>query len=185
MEAGLSNPEFLNELVVRYGVEEDIPAITAIYSHAVLNGTGTFEINPPGEAEMKIRRRVIAASNYPYLVAETADRKVVGYAYANTYRPREAYAKTVENSVYVRDGFQGRGVGHKLLAALIDHAAIRGFRQMIAVIGDSENIGSIRLHEKCGFVLAGLLRAVGYKQDRWLDTTLMQLELPIIEGEPS
>ncbi len=179
----MSNSEFLNDVVVREGVEEDIPAITAIYRHAVLNGTGTFEINPPGEAEMKIRRRVMAASNYPYLVAESADRKLVGYAYVNSYRPREAYAKTIENSVYVRDGFQRQGIGFKLLAALIDHAALRGFRQMIAVIGDSENISSIRLHEKCGFVLAGCLRAVGYKQDRWLDTTLMQLELPVIDGE--
>jgi L-amino acid N-acyltransferase YncA len=169
--------EFLNELIVRDGLEEDIPAITAIYRHAVLNGTGTFEIEPPGEAEMKIRRRVMLASNYPYLVAESQG-KVMGYACATSYRPREAYAKTVENSVYVRDGFQGRGIGRKLLAMLIDQASDRGFRQMIAVIGDSENIGSIRLHEKLGFARAGHLRAVGRKYDRWLDTILMQLELP-------
>jgi phosphinothricin acetyltransferase len=178
----VSNPEFLDELVIRDCVEEDIPAITAIYRQAVLNGTGTFEIEPPGEAEMKIRRRVMIASNYPYLVAES-DRKIVGYAYANSYRPREAYLKTIENSVYVRERFQAKGVGQKLLAALIDEAAERGFRQMIAVIGDSENTGSIRLHEKLGFARAGLLRAVGYKHERWLDTILMQLELPRVESE--
>ncbi len=179
----MSDTEFLEGVVIRDCVEEDIPAITAIYRHAVLNSTGTFEIDPPGEAEMKIRRRVMLASNYPYLVAENSERKVVGYAYANSYRPREAYAKTIENSVYVRDGFHGQGIGQKLLAALIDKAAERGFRQMIAVIGDAENAGSIRLHEKLGFTPAGLLRAVGYKQERWLDTILMQLGLPLIEAE--
>ncbi len=178
----MSNTDFLNGLVIRDCVEEDIPAITAIYRQAVLTGTGTFEIDPPGEAEMKIRRRVMLASNYPYLVAES-ERKVVGYAYANSYRPREAYAKTIEDSVYVRDGYQGMGVGHRLLAALIDESAERGFRQMIAVIGDSENNGSIRLHEKLHFAPAGVLRAVGYKHERWLDTILMQLELPITESE--
>ena len=178
----MSNTEFLDGLVIRACVEEDIPAITAIYRQAVLSGTGTFEIDPPGEAEMKIRRRVMLASNYPYLVAES-ERRVVGYAYANTYRPREAYAKTIEDSVYVREGYQGMGVGHKLLAALLEESAARGFRQMIAVIGDSENTGSIRLHEKLGFEQAGLLREVGYKQDRWLDTILMQLELPKVEVE--
>jgi L-amino acid N-acyltransferase YncA len=176
------NVEFLNELTIRDCIEEDIPAITASGRQAVLNGTGTFEIDPPGEAEMKIRRRVMLASNYPYLVAES-EGKVVGYAYANSYRPREAYLKTIENSVYVREGFQGKGVGEKLLAALIVQAAARGFRQMIAVIGDSENVGSIRLHEKLGFALAGVLRAVGHKHERWLDTTLMQLELPKPEGD--
>jgi L-amino acid N-acyltransferase YncA len=178
----VSTTELPNDFIIRDAVEEDIPAITAIYRHAVLNGTGTFEINPPGEAEMKIRRRVMLASNYPYLVAEV-DQKVVGYAYANSYRPREAYVKTIENSVYVRDGFQGRGIGQKLLAALIAESAARGFRQMIAVIGDSENVGSIRLHEKLGFVRAGFLRAVGLKHDRWLDTILMQLDLPWVEAE--
>jgi L-amino acid N-acyltransferase YncA len=178
----VSTTELPNDFMIRDAVEEDIPAITAIYRHAVLNGTGTFEIDPPGEAEMKIRRRVMLASNYPYLVAEV-DQKVAGYAYVNSYRPREAYLKTIENSVYVREGFQGQGIGQKLLAALIDESAARGFRQMIAVIGDSENVGSIRLHEKLGFTRAGLLRAVGRKHERWLDTILMQLELPRAEGE--
>jgi L-amino acid N-acyltransferase YncA len=178
----VSNTEFLSDLVIRDCVEEDIPAITAIYRHAVLSGTGTFEIEPPGEAEMKIRRRVMLASNYPYLVAES-DRKVVGYAYANSYRPREAYVKTIEDSVYIRDGYHGKGIGQKLLEGLIEESAERGFRQMIAVIGDSENAGSVRLHEKLGFERAGLLRAVGYKHERWLDTILMQLELPTVERE--
>jgi phosphinothricin acetyltransferase len=181
-EECVSDTEFLKGVVIRDCVEEDIPAITAIYRHAVLNSTGTFEIDPPGEAEMKIRRRVMLASNYPYLVAES-DRKLVGYAYANSYRPREAYGKTIENSVYIREGFHGRGIGQKLLAALIDAAAERGFRQMIAVIGDAENAGSIRLHEKLGFARAGVLRAVGHKHERWLDTILMQLELPSVERD--
>lgn len=173
----MSNLEFPAGLFIRDGVEEDIPAITAIYRHAVLNGTGTFEIEPPNEPEMKIRRRVMLASNYPYLVAEQ-DRKVIGYAYANKYHIREAYAKTVENSVYVREGFQQQGVGAKLLSVLIEEASSRGFRQMIAVIGDSENAGSIRLHQKLGFVHAGHLKSVGRKFERWLDAVLMQLELP-------
>jgi len=172
----LSNLGPIEDLVLRDCDENDIPAITAIYRHHVLNGFGTFEIDPPGEAEMKIRRRVMLAANYPYLVAEL-DGKVLGYAYANSYRSRPAYFKTVENSVYIRDGFQSRGIGRQLLAALIEQTAARGFRQMVAVIGDSENIGSIRLHEKLGFELIGNLRAVGWKQGRWLDTILMQLPL--------
>ncbi len=176
----MSIPKFFSEVVIRDGDEDDIPAITAIYAHAVLNGTGTFEIEPPGEAEMKIRRRIMLASNYPYIVAERRDeRRVMGFAYANVYRPRAAYAKTVENSVYVREGFQGLGIGEMLLSNLIYQSAVRGFRQMIAVIGDSENIGSIRMHEKLGFTKAGVLRAVGRKNDRWLDTVIMQFELPL------
>jgi phosphinothricin acetyltransferase len=172
----VSDPELLSTLRVRDGDEEDIPAITAIYKHAVLTGTGTFEIQPPGEPEMKIRRRIMLASNYPYLVAEH-DRKVVGFAYANVYRPREAFAKTVENSIYVRDGFQGKGIGQKLLEALIAESKAAGFAQMVAVIGDSDNVASIRLHEKLGFTHAGVLRGVGRKFDRWLDTVTMQIAL--------
>jgi len=168
--------DLLNALTIRDFDEDDVPAITAIYKHAVLNGTGTFEIQPPGEAEMKIRQRVMATSNYPYLIAEL-DRKVVGFAYVNSYRPREAYAKTVENSIYIRDGFQGKGIGQKLLERLVKEAAAGGFRQIIAVIGDSENIASIRVHEKVGFVHAGVLREVGFKNGRWLDTVMMQYAL--------
>jgi phosphinothricin acetyltransferase len=180
----LSIPKTFSELVIRDADEDDIPAITAIYRHAVLNGTGTFEVEPPGEAEMKVRWRVMLTSNYPYIVAERRDeRRVMGFAYANTYRTRAAYAKTVEDSVYVRDGFHGLGIGEMLLSNLIYESAVRGFRQMIAVIGDSENIGSIKMHEKLGFIKAGVLRSVGCKNDRWLDTVLMQFELPLPEEE--
>jgi phosphinothricin acetyltransferase len=166
----------LEDLVLRDCDENDIPAITAIYRHSVLNGYGTFETDPPGEAEMKIRRRLILIANYPFLVAEHAG-KLVGFAYANTYRPRAAYAKTIENSVYVRDGLQGRGIGRKLLFELIHRSAEGGFRQMIAVIGDSANLASIRLHEKLGFSLIGTMPSVGWKNGRWLDTVIMQLAL--------
>jgi len=169
--------DLLNTLTIRDFDEDDVPAITSIYKHAVLNGTGTFEIQPPGEAEMKIRQRVMATSNYPYLIAEL-DRKVVGFAYVNSYRPREAYARTVENSIYIREGFQGKGIGLQLLERLIKETAAGGFRQIIAVIGDSANIGSIRVHEKAGFVHAGVLRDVGFKNGRWLDTVMMQYALP-------
>jgi len=169
--------DLTNALTIRDFDEDDVPAITSIYKHAVLNGTGTFEIQPPGEAEMKIRQRVMATSNYPYLIAEL-DRKVVGFAYVNSYRPREAYAKTVENSIYIRDGFQGKGIGQQLLERLVKETAACGFRQIIAVIGDSANLGSIRLHEKVGFVHAGVLREVGFKNGRWLDTVMMQFALP-------
>jgi L-amino acid N-acyltransferase YncA len=183
-EKCLSIPKFFNEVVIRDMDEDDIPAITAIYRHAVLNSAGTFETEPPGEAEMKIRWRVSLTSNYPFIVAERRDeRRVMGFAYANAYRARAGYAKTVEDSVYVRDGFQGLGIGEMLLSNLIYQSAIRGFRQMIAVIGDAENIGAIRMHEKLDFVKAGVLRQVGRKHDRWLDTVLMQFELPQETGE--
>jgi L-amino acid N-acyltransferase YncA len=172
----LSNKELLDGLVLRDCNEEDMAAITAIYRHAVQTGFGTFEIDPPDETEMKIRRRVMLGSKYPYLVAEI-EGKVVGFAYANSYRSRPAYQKTVENSIYIRDGMQGQGIGEKLLAALIARVSAGGFRQMVAVIGDSANIGSIRLHEKLGFAHIGTLHSVGWKHGRWLDTILMQLPL--------
>ncbi|WP_026605645.1 GNAT family N-acetyltransferase [Methylocapsa acidiphila] len=174
----------LDRLVLRESDETDIPAITAIYRQAVLTGCSTLEIEPPSEAEMKIRRRLLLAANYPFLVAES-DGKVVGFAFANLYRQRPAYAKTVENSIYVREGVQGRGVGARLLSALIAETSSRGFRQMIAVIGDAANEGSIRLHAKLGFAIVGRLGAVGAKQGRWLDTVLMQLPLGVDERQSS
>lgn len=154
----------------------DIPAITAIYRHAVLNGRASFELEPPDEAEMLRRREPLVTGGYPYLVAEIGG-EVVGYAYAGAYRPRPAYRNSVENSVYVIESGQGRGVGRLLLSALIDEAAARGFRQMIAVIGDSANTASIRLHEALGFNPVGVLRSVGWKHEQWLDTVLMQRAL--------
>jgi L-amino acid N-acyltransferase YncA len=155
---------------------DDAVQIAAIYAHHVVHGTGTFEIEPPDANEINRRRSEIAQHGLPYLVAARDDR-VVGYAYAAPYRTRPAYRHTVEDSVYVDPAETGRGIGKLLLPALIEACEGAGRRQMIAVIGDSGNIASIRLHERFGFRHVGVLRSVGFKFDRWLDTVLMQLEL--------
>jgi phosphinothricin acetyltransferase len=164
------------QAIVRECFAEDIPATTAIYGHAVRYGFASFEIDPPDAAEMTRRFEAVALAGYPYLVAEIGGA-VVGYAYAGPYRARPAYRSTVENSVYVRDDFQGRGVGRRLLMALVEATGARGFRQMVAIIGDSGNAASIRLHESVGFEHVGVLRSVGWKSGRWLDTVLMQRPL--------
>lgn len=151
----------------------DIPAITAIYRHAVLYGRASFEVAPPDEGEMAARREALISDGYPHIVATAGDR-VVGYAYLSAYHSRPAYAGTVEDSVYVAEDCQGRGTGYALLSHLIAEAEARGFRQMVAVIGDSANRSSIRLHEKLGFRPVGTLRSVGWKHGRWLDAVLMQ-----------
>jgi L-amino acid N-acyltransferase YncA len=163
-------------LIVRPAVEADLPLITAIYAHAVRHGTASFEIDPPDEAEMSRRRAAVLAGGYPYVVAQVAG-EVAGYAYAGVYRARPAYRATVEDSIYIAPGAQGRGIGRALLTELVATCTERGFRQMIAVIGDSGSLGSIRLHAACGFRHVGTLSAVGYKHGRWLDTVLMQREL--------
>jgi L-amino acid N-acyltransferase YncA len=170
-----------DKIFLRDCMESDIPHITAIYRHAVLDGHGTFEIEPPDEAEMQARRARLVAGTFPYIVAE-AEGQVVGYAYAGPYHLRAAYRTTVEDSIYIRDGFQGRGIGHALLRRLIEMTTEAGFRQMVAVIGDSSNRGSIRLHEKHGFDHIGTLRDVGFKNDHWLDVVIMQRRLG---GAPS
>jgi phosphinothricin acetyltransferase len=142
----------------------------------VLTGTATFEIEPPDLAEMRSRREALLKGGYPYIVAE-AEGEVLGYAYTGTYRTRPAYRSTTENSVYVRDGSHGRGIGRALLAATIEQATGAGFRQMIAIIGDSGNAASIGLHAALGFAHVGVLRSVGWKHGRWLDTVLMQRAL--------
>jgi phosphinothricin acetyltransferase len=162
--------------MIRASNENDIAAIAAIYSHHVRHGTGSFEIEPPGEAEIARRRAAVLERGLPYLVAEI-DGVVAGYAYAGAYRPRPAYRFTVENSVYVHPEMQGRGVGRALMARLIEASQLAGARQMVAVIGDSGNTASIRLHEHFGFHHVGILKNVGFKFDRWLDTVLMQLSL--------
>ena len=154
----------------------DIPAITAIYRPAVLHGTASFELSPPDEAEMVRRMDAVIAGNFPYLVAEVSDH-VVGYGYLAAYRPRPAYAWSVENSIYVAPDAQRSGVGRALLDALIDVATTRGFRQIIAVIGDSGQRGSIGLHRSAGFTFCGTVHAVGFKHGRWLDQVLMQRAL--------
>lgn len=169
-------PAPLAGLRLRNSCTEDLPAITAIYAEAVLNGTGTFELDPPDCQEMARRRDEVLARGLPYLVAE-ADGEVVGYAYGNYFRPRMAYRFCIEDSVYLSPAARGRGVGRLLLAELIGRCTQAGGRQMLAVIGDSANHGSIALHRALGFQDAGVLRAAGRKFDRWLDVVLMQRPL--------
>src|SRR5262245_5521025 len=163
-------------VTVRPATTHDIPAITRIYAHAVLHGTASFEIDPPDETEMARRQRTLMDGGYPYLVAQV-DGAVAGYAYAGAYRTRPAYRATVEDSVYVAADAQRRGVGGGLLARLIADSEARGFRQMIAVIGDSRNIASIELHRGLGFAMVGNFVSVGFKHGRWLDSVLMQRPL--------
>ena len=163
-------------MLVRPSTDNDIPEIAEIYADHVLHGGGSFEIEPPDVEEMGRRRQEILKRGLPYLVAAEENR-VVGYAYAGPYRPRPAYRYTLEDSVYVHRDFMRRGIAGSLLAQLISDCRRWGCRQMIAVIGDSGNVSSIRVHEKHGFTHVGVLRAVGYKFDRWLDCVLMQLTL--------
>ena len=161
---------------IRPAEEADLPAITEIYEHAVRHGTATFEIVPPDLAEMTRRYRALMEGGFPYFVA-AVDGTVVGYAYAGAYRPRPAYRFTVENSIYLRPASHGRGIGLQLLQRLIIECEARGYRQMIAVIGDSANAGSIGVHTRTGFTLIGTHPNVGLKFGRWLDTVMMQRSL--------
>jgi phosphinothricin acetyltransferase len=164
-------------LSIRPATPADIPAITRLYADEVVAGTATFELEPPSEAEMASRMHGVLGAGFPYLAAEL-DGAFAGYAYAGAYRVRPAYRFTVENSVYVAPGFQRRGAGRALLDALIAACAERGYRQMMAVIGDSPNQGaSVALHAAAGFTVAGRLENVGFKHGRWLDTLLMQRSL--------
>ena len=164
------------ELLIRDSTDADVAAIQAIYAHAVLHGLASFEVEAPDVAEIARRRRAILDGGYPHIVAER-DGLVVGYAYASAYRPRISYRYTVENSIYIRADQHRRGVGRALLAALIARCEAGPWRQMIAVIGDSANHASIRLHEAAGFTLIGILPAVGWKFGRWVDSVLLQRPL--------
>jgi L-amino acid N-acyltransferase YncA len=164
---------------IRPAAVADIPAITRIYAHAVAHGTASFELTPPDEAEMRRRMQAILDGNFPYIIAEL-DGTVAGYAYASLYRTRPAYRFTVENSVYVAPDMHRRGVGKVLLEKLIEECTTRGFRLMVAVIGDSKQFASIGVHEACGFTHAGSIPNIGYKFGRWIDTVLMHL--PLGEG---
>ena len=154
----------------------DIPAITAIYRDAVLYGTATFDTEPPDAAEMARRLAALTDAGFPYLAVEEGG-DVLGSGYVAPYRRRPAYRWTVENSIYLAEGARGRGIGGALLRRLIDMSERLGFRQMVAVIGDSENVASIRLHRAAGFDEVGVLADVGYKHGRWLDTVMMELPL--------
>jgi len=161
------------EPLIRDCREEDIAAITAIYRDAVLTGTASFELAAPDEPEMTRRRSLLVEGGFPYLVAELSGR-VAGYAYAGPYRSRPAYRYSVEDSVYIAEWARRQGLARALLSQLIEMCAAHGFRQMIAIIGDSRHMASIELHHALGFEMVGTIKDVGYKFDRWLDTVIMQ-----------
>ncbi|SAL63812.1 phosphinothricin N-acetyltransferase [Caballeronia peredens] len=162
--------------LVRDAAPGDFDAIARIYAHYVENALATFEETPPSADELRARHATITAAGLPYLVAEI-DGEAAGYAYASAYRPRSAYRHTIEDSVYVAAGMGGRGIGLALLTALIERCERGPWRQMIAVIGNSGNAGSIALHARLGFDHVGVLRDVGFKHGRWVDTVLMQRAL--------
>jgi phosphinothricin acetyltransferase len=163
-------------LLIRPSAASDIRPIAAIYGWNVLNGTGTFELEAPDEAEMARRRDDVLAKGLPWLVAER-DGRVLGYAYANQFRPRPAYRYCLEDSIYLAPQAQGQGVGKVLLAELLGQCVLRGARQMLAVIGDSANAGSIGVHRALGFEHTGTMKSAGWKFDRWLDVVVMQRSL--------
>ncbi len=163
-------------VVIRDAAPADLPIIRSIYAYHVSHGLASFEDVPPDAAEIERRYRDILARGLPYVVAE-CDARVAGFAYAGPYRTRPAYRYTVEDSVYIAPDAVGRGFGQAALSEIIRRVTALGFRQMIAVIGDSENRPSIRLHEKVGFRHAATLQAVGFKFGRWIDSVLMQLSL--------
>jgi phosphinothricin acetyltransferase len=166
----------MSSLEIRPAAEADLPFITEIYDHAVRYGTATFELIPPDLAEMTRRFSALKEGGFPYFAAALEGR-VVGYAYAGAYRPRPAYRFTVENSVYLQPAIHRRGIGLQLMQKLIAECETRGYRQMIAVIGDSANAGSIGVHARCGFQMIGTHPDVGFKFGRWLDTVMMQRSL--------
>ena len=161
---------------IRAAVEDDLPAIQAIYAHHVATGLGTFETDAPDISEMRARHARIVHSGLPYLVAEN-DGRIIGYAYANEFRPRAAYRSTVEDSVYVAHDAVGLGIGQALLNGVIEACTALGMRQMLAVIGDSHNAASIGAHRACGFSYVGVLTSVGRKFERWVDVVIMQRPL--------
>jgi L-amino acid N-acyltransferase YncA len=164
------------DLLLRPSEDRDVAAITAIYAHHVLHGVASFEEVPPGEDEIARRRAEVVGRGLPYLVAERAGR-VLGYCYAGPYRPRSGYRFSLEDSIYIDAAELGRGIGRVLLGRVVDAAAALGYRQMVAVIGGSDQWPSIRLHRALGFARVGLLPAIGYKFGAWIDTVLMQRTL--------
>lgn len=172
----MNNTKQAGKIIIRDCQTADMVAVQRIYAHHVEQSLASFEETAPDVSEMTTRRQSIVKKNYPYIVAEI-DGNVLGFAYASTFRPRSAYRHTVENSVYVEPDATGQGVGSALLEELIDTCARLGFRQMVAVIGDTENHASIALHERFGFERVGLLGATGLKFGRWVDTIIMQRQL--------
>jgi phosphinothricin acetyltransferase len=168
---------------IRPATAADIPEIQAIYAHHVLHGTGTFEEAPPSVEEMTARFDTVVRRGWSWLVAADATG-ILGYAYFQQFRDRSAYRFTAENSVYVREDVRGQGVGKQLVVRILADADAQGFRQMIAVIGDAENVGSIGVHSSLGFHRIGLMKAVGLKFGRWLDSVYMQRALGVGDAAP-
>jgi L-amino acid N-acyltransferase YncA len=164
------------QIRIRDAAVADLPVITEIYRESVLNGIGTYELEPPPQAEMTERFAAITGHNYPYLVAEGDDGRVLGYAYASAFRSRAAYRYMAEDSIYVAADSRGLGVGRRLLDALLSRTADLGIRQMVAVIGGA-NPASVALHEDAGFKHVGRMPASGFKFGQWVDTVFMQIEL--------
>jgi len=167
----------MSNIIIRTAMAADLDTITEIYADAVTQGTASYELEPPGRAEMGTRFDSLRADGFPYLVAEK-DGVVLGYAYAGAFRPRPAYRFIVEDSVYIAPEAKGQGIGLLLMQRLIEAVEAAGFRQIVAVIGDGRpDSASVRLHEKLGFRYSGRLEGSGYKHGRWLDTVFMQLSL--------
>jgi L-amino acid N-acyltransferase YncA len=162
--------------IIRPSQLEDIPAITAIYAHHVLHGTGTFEVDPPTQDDMTSRRADVLSKRLPYLVATEGD-KLLGFAYCNWFKPRPAYRFSAEDSIYMAPDAQSRGLGRALLTELMAQAELAGVRKLIAVIGDSANVGSVGVHRSVGFSHVGTLKSCGWKFDRWLDVVMMDKSL--------
>jgi len=169
--------------LIRPSTEADAPAIHEIYAWNVMHGTGTFEIDPPTLDEMKARRQAILSQGCPWLVVEQ-DQHVLGYAYASVFRTRLAWSHTLEDSIYLAPQAQRKGLGALLLMELIARCTALGARQLLAMIGDSNNIGSLALHRRCGFSDVGAMKSVGWKQDRWLDCWLLQRPLGASDRQP-
>ncbi len=163
--------------MIRPSTEADLSAIARIYRHYVESTTSTFELDPPSPVEIAARRAAALKHQLPHLVCEAENGEVIGYAYASHYRPRPAYRFTLEDSIYLDPAHTGRGHGKALLSALIENCQTGPWRQMVAIIGDSANTGSIALHKSVGFRTVGTLTNVGNKFDRWIDTVIMQREL--------
>lgn len=161
---------------LRDAMSDDIPAVASIYSEAVLNGTASYEIAPPDEAEMTRRFQAITGQGYPYIVAVDEDGDVVGYAYASAFRTRPAYRWLVEDSIYIAQKGRGKGIGRLLLQELVLRCTALGFRQMVAVIGGASP-ASVGVHRSCGFRMVGTLNGTGFKHEQWLDTIFMQIAL--------
>ena len=168
---------------IRPSRDEDIPAITAIYAHHVLHGTGTFETEPPNEANMTARRADVLSKGLPYLVAEH-DGKVAGFAYGNWFKPRPAYRYSLEDSIYLAPDLQRKGLGRALMAELLAQFEAVGIRKVMAIIGDSANAGSVGIHQAFGFTQVGIVESCGWKLGAWRDIVIMQKTLGVGDTQP-